>query len=143
MIIYADTSALLAWFHPADPFAEALTKWCRDKQPEFCWNLFLRAELRHNLRRLSGKYAAIAWHSYRASEAGKRLRLDTHPLSNYVDWADEVSSRHAPASAAGTWDFLHVAAAQQLRAEVFVTCDEAQAELAKKISLRRVHLVRP
>src|SRR3954468_7298711 len=109
MTIYADTSALVAWFHPADPFAESVIKWGRGQQPEFCWNLFLRAELRHNLRRLSGKYAAVAWHAYRASEVGKRLRLDTHSPTDFFEWTDEVSARYASANAAGTWDFLHVA----------------------------------
>lgn len=140
MKIYADTSALLAWFHPADRFAEDVTKWCRDKGPEFSWNIFLRAELRHNLRRLTGKYAGVAWHSYRASETGKRLRLDLHSAGDFLAWADELSARHAAKAQAGTWDCLHVAAAQQLRAEMFITCDNAQAELAKVAGLKNVRL---
>jgi len=55
MKIYADTSALIAWFNPADEFAPAVTSWCRARSPEFYWNPLLRLELRHNLRRLSGK----------------------------------------------------------------------------------------
>lgn len=43
------------WFHPADEFAPAVTAWCRERAPEFSWNPLLRIELRHNLRRLSGK----------------------------------------------------------------------------------------
>ena len=140
MNIYADTSALLAWFHPADKFAESVTKWCRGKEPEFSWNVFLRAELRHNLRRLTGKYAGVAWHSYRASETGKRLRLDLHSPLELLAWADELSARHASAGQAGTWDFLHVAAALQLRTDRFVTCDTAQAELAKAAGLKDVLL---
>jgi hypothetical protein len=27
MSLYADTSALIAWFHPADEFAPAVTAW--------------------------------------------------------------------------------------------------------------------
>jgi predicted nucleic acid-binding protein len=140
MNVYADTSALLAWFHPADPFAVSMTKWCRDKQPEFCWNEFLRAELRHNLRRLKGRYAAVAWHAYRASESAKRLRLDSHSAAKFFDWADELSSRHASSSDAGTWDFVHVAAAQNLQVDVFVTCDSAQAEVARRAGMT-VHLL--
>ena len=80
MNLYADTSALIAWFHPADKFAPAVTSWCRERTPEFCWNPLLRIELRHNLRRLSGNYAAVAWHAYRASETSIRLRLGSHRL---------------------------------------------------------------
>ncbi|MGD1086638.1 MAG: PIN domain-containing protein [Verrucomicrobiota bacterium] len=140
MRIYADTSALIAWFHPADEFARVVTDWCHERGPEFCWNPLLRIELRHNLRRLSGKYAASAWHAYRASETSRRLRLDMHRLSDLLDRGDELSARHAQSCHAGTWDFVHVAAAQQARAEMFVTCDGAQAEVARLAGLTRVHL---
>jgi predicted nucleic acid-binding protein len=131
MKIYADTSALIAWFNPADEFALAVTSWCRERAPEFCWNPLLRIELRHNLRRLSGKYAAVAWHAYRAAETSQRLKSEVHRLADLLEWGDELSARHAADFAAGTWDFVHVAAAQHFRAEMFITCDAAQAELAR------------
>jgi predicted nucleic acid-binding protein len=130
MKIYADTSALIAWFNPADEFAPAVTSWCRERTPEFCWNPLLRIELRHNLRRLSGKYAAVAWQACRAAETSQRLKSGVHRLNDYLEWGDELSARCAPDFAAGTWDFVHVAAAQHLRAEIFITCDVAQAEVA-------------
>jgi predicted nucleic acid-binding protein len=136
MTIYADTSALVAWFNPADEFASAVTAWCRERSPEFCWNPLLRAELRHNLRRLSGRYAAVAWHAYRASETSQRLRLGVHRLGDLLEWGDELSARHAANCAAGTWDFIHVAAAQHARSEVFITCDAAQAALARVVGLQ-------
>ncbi len=40
MKIYADTSALMAWFNPADEFAPAVTSWCRERGPEFFGTLF-------------------------------------------------------------------------------------------------------
>jgi predicted nucleic acid-binding protein len=138
--IYADTSALIAWFHPADEFAPVVTAWCRERSPDFCWNPLLRVELRHNLRRLSGTYAATAWHAYRASETSQRLKLGIHRLPDLLEWGDELSARHAQAASAGTWDFVHVAAAQHARAEVFITCDVAQAELARLAGLAEVHL---
>ncbi len=140
MKVYADTSALLAWFHPADGFAPTVTAWCRRNSVEFCWNPLLRVELRHNLRRLSGRYAAIAWQAYRASETTRRLRLEVQRLGDLLEWGDELSARHAKASPAGSWDFVHVAAAQHARAEAFVTCDAAQADLARLAQLPQVHL---
>lgn len=139
MRIYADTSALLAWFHPADEFAETVTSWCREKSPEFCWNPLLRLELRHNLRRLTGPFASVAWHAYRASETSLKLRLEGRRLADYLESGDELSARHANVSTAGTWDFVHVAAAQHARPEIFVTCDAAQATLAR-ICGSKVHL---
>jgi predicted nucleic acid-binding protein len=140
MKIYADTSVLIAWFHPADEFAQSVTAWCRGRTAEFYWNSFLRTELRHNLRRLSGEYAAVAWHTYRASETSNRLRMDVHRLNDLLEWGDELSARLAASNAAGTWDFVHVAAAQHARAQAFITCDVAQAELARVAGLSAVHL---
>jgi predicted nucleic acid-binding protein len=140
MKIYADTSVLIAWFHPADEFAPVVTAWCRSRSPEFCWNPLLRAELRHNLRRLSGDYAAIAWHSYRAAETSNRLRSGLHRLPDLLEWGDELSARYAANSTAGTWDCVHVAAAQHARPHIFITCDVAQAELARRAGLAEVHL---
>jgi predicted nucleic acid-binding protein len=140
MKIYADTSALIAWFNPADEFAPIVTSWCRERSPEFFWNPLLQVELRHNLRRLSGKYATIAWHAYRTSETSQRLKLGVHRLPDLLEWGDELSARHAKSSTAGTWDFVHVAAAQHVRAEMFITCDSAQSELAHMAGLSHVQL---
>ena len=96
--------------------------------------------MRHNFRRLSGKYAAVAWHAYRASETSLRLRLGSHRLPDLLDWGDELSARHAKSSSAGTWDFVHVAAAQHARAQAFITCDAAQATLARLAGLTQVQL---
>jgi len=63
------------------------------------WNPLLRIELRHNLRRLSGKYAAIAWQAYAASETSQRLKLGIQRLSIF-GMGDELSARHASNSAA-------------------------------------------
>ena len=142
MKVYADTSVLIAWFYPSDEFAASVTDWCRDRVSEFCWNPLLRVELRHNLRRLSGKYASVAWHAYRASETSNRLRLGLHRLPDLLEWGDELSARQASKTAAGTWDCVHVAAAQHARAQIFATCDVAQAELAQLAGLPKVHLFR-
>lgn len=140
MRVYADTSVLVAWFHPADQFAERVTEWCRREVVDFYWNRLLRVELRHNLRRLSGRYAAIAWNAYRASETSGHLQMGLQRLADLLDWGDELSGRHAALTSAGTWDCVHVAAAQHCRAEVFATCDAAQAELARLARLPRVQL---
>jgi predicted nucleic acid-binding protein len=78
--------------------------------------------------------------TYRASETSQRLKPGIQHLSDLLEWGDELSARHASSSAAGTWDFVHVAAAQHVRAEVFITCDAAQAELARVAGLTQVQL---
>lgn len=138
MRVYADTSVLVAWFYPADEFAVPVTNWCRQQAADFCWNSLLRLELRHNLRRLRGDYGAVAWHAYRGSETSNRLRIGIERLTDLLEWGDELSARLAAQTTAGTWDCVHVAAAQHSRADVFATCDAAQAALARLAGLPKV-----
>jgi predicted nucleic acid-binding protein len=140
MKIYADTSVLIAWFYPADVFAFAVTAWCRTQGPDFSWNSLLRTELRHNLRRLTGEYAATAWRAYRASETTRRLIMNGERLDEILELGDELSARHATGAACGTWDFAHVAAALHARADVFATCDAPQAKLAQLAGVPEVKL---
>jgi predicted nucleic acid-binding protein len=138
--IYADTSVLLAWFYPADAFAPAVTQWLRNAGPDFIWNIFLRAELRHNLRKLTDEYGVVAWQAYRASEAARRLTLGRDSAHEILEWADEMSARHAAKTVCGTWDCVHVAAALHSKPDVFATCDTAQAELARLVGIRKIKL---
>lgn len=140
MKIYADTSVLVAWFHPADLFALPVTSWGRDNGPDFHWNSRLRAELRHNLRKLTGDYAALAWHAYRASESARRLVPARDRISDIIEWADELSARFATQTPCGTWDCAHVAASLHTKADVFATCDIAQARLAELAGVAQVKL---
>jgi predicted nucleic acid-binding protein len=140
MKIYADTSVLVAWFHPADHFAAPVTDWSRARGPDFHWNSLLRGELRHNLRKLSGDYAAVAWQAYRASESARRLVPARERVSDILEWADELSARFAAETPCGTWDCAHVAAALHTKADVFATCDVAQARLAKLARMPEIKL---
>jgi hypothetical protein len=38
------------------------------------------------------------------------------------------------------WDFFHVAAALEARADCFATCDQLQAELARKVNIPNTKL---
>lgn len=143
MITYADSSVLIAWFHPADEFARPVTHWARENSSEFVWNWFLRVEVRHNLRRLKTSYARTAWNAYQASESGNKLKLNRSRLADLLQRGDELSSQFSSDTNAGTWDFVHVAAALEAHAECFATCDEAQAVIARKAGLPLVKLFKP
>lgn len=130
MITYADSSVLVAWFHADDQFAQDVTKWVQENVTDFIWNPFLRLEVRHNLRKLKTPYARAAWNALRASERSGRLVLGRVKFHDLLEAADELSAERANAIPAGTWDFLHVAAAIQNRAGCFATCDRLQADLA-------------
>ena len=130
MITYADSSVLVAWYHADDQFAQAVTDWVQDNVTDFIWNPFLRLEVRHNLRKLNTPYARSAWNALRASEKGGRLLLGRVKLHDLLEAADELSAEKAPSIPAGSWDFLHVAAAIYSKAQCFATCDRLQADLA-------------
>jgi predicted nucleic acid-binding protein len=133
MIVYADTSVLIAWFHADDIFARQVTPWVQENVTDFIWNSALRAEVRHNLRQLDTSYTRAAWNALRASESSGRLAIGRERLNQLFNAADELSVEKAKMIPAGTWDYFHVAAAMAAGAECFATCDQLQADLAKAV----------
>src|SRR2546422_11066052 len=78
-LVYADTSALFAFFHPKDEFTDIVTEAVRRYSPDFVYWSFLRYELRHNLRQArTDRYGELAWKALRASER-TQARLRWHP----------------------------------------------------------------
>jgi predicted nucleic acid-binding protein len=57
----------------------------------------------------------------------RRLNRNSPPAG------DELSARHAQSFSAGTWDWVHIAAAQHARAQAFITGDAAQTRLARRL----------
>ena|SRR5438477_327491 len=103
----------------------------------------MRYELRHNLRQARvDSYGEIAWKALRAAERTQaRLRWQPDLKCDVVlESADEFSSQQALACAAGSADFLHVAAARRLHLlsglDEFWTCDVEQFKAAKAAGLR-------
>jgi hypothetical protein len=87
-------------------------------------------------------YGEVAWKALRAAER-TQARLRWHPelkCDSLVDSADEFSGQHARRFAAGSADFLHVAAARRLdllsTLEEFWTCDHEQSLVAKAAGLK-------
>ena len=142
-LVYADTSALFAFFHPRDEFSVKLTEAVRKASPDFVYWSFLRYELRHNLRQARvDSYGEVAWKALRAAER-TQARLRWQPdlkCDSVVESADEFSGQRALEFAAGSADFLHVAAARRLqllaRMDEFWTCDAEQSKAAKAAALR-------
>ena len=131
MNVYADTSVLIALFHPADVFSEQVNAWVGNQSIDFVWNSALRNEVRHNLRTLNTTYARTAWNALRASENNGRLKIGREWLGQLINAADELSAEKAKTVPAGTWDYFHVAAGLASGADCFATCDALQADLAK------------
>ena len=142
-LVYADTSALFAFFHPKDEFSARLTEAVRKASPDFVYWSFLRYELRHNLRQARvDSHGETAWKALRAAERTQaRLRWQPDLKCEVVlESADELSAQRAHEFAAGSADFLHVAAARRLNLissiDEFWTCDAEQSKAAKAATLR-------
>src|SRR5262245_18647450 len=110
-LVYADTSALFAFFHPRDEFSARVTEAVREISPDFVYWSFIRYELRHNLRQARvDSYGELAWKALRAAERTQaRLRWQPDLKSDSVlESAEELSAQYALMFAAGSADFLHV-----------------------------------
>jgi hypothetical protein len=75
-LVYADTSALFAFFYPKAAFSVLLTKAVRRLSPNFIYWWFIRYELRHNLRQArENPSGEVAWTALRFAERTQaRLR---------------------------------------------------------------------
>lgn len=141
-LVYADTSALFAYFYPSDEFSSVVDEAVKRRSPDFVYWPLVRFELRHNLRRFKGhKYGIIAWRALRAAEkTASRLRWHGDlNADKMLDSAEELSAERAAEIDCGSNDVLHVAAARRTHLlsglDEFWTCDEAQAELSKAVGL--------
>lgn len=142
-LVYADSSALFAYFHPRDEFSVLVDAAVQKVSPDFvCWP-FLRFELRHNLRltRVDSD-GEVAWRALRAAEkTAARLRWQAELTADkMLDAAEELSADKSSKFDCGSADYLHVAAARRLKLlngiDEFWTCDTAQAGLAKAAGLK-------
>jgi predicted nucleic acid-binding protein len=142
-LVYADTSALFAFFHPKDQFSTALMEAAQRLSPDFVYWTFVRYELRHNLRQARvDSYGETAWGALRAAER-TQARLRWQPdlkCDSILESADDLSGQRAREFAAGSADFLHISAASRvhhlLGLDEFWTCDQEQSKAAKAAGLR-------
>lgn len=141
-LVYADTSALFAWFYPKDEFSNLVDRATQADAPDFVYWPWLRFELRHNLRQARGdRHGETAWSALRAAERTQaRLRWQPELTAGRIlESAEELSAERAPAFPCGAVDVVHVAAARRLHLlaglDAFWTCDAAQAALAKTAGL--------
>ena len=142
-LVYADTSALFAFFHPRDEFSNSLIEAARRFSPDFVYWSFLRFELRHNLRQARGDSdGETAWTALRAAERTQaRLRWQAELKCEAVlELADDFSSQRAREFGAGSADFIHICAARWIcrhsDIEAFWTCDDQQAKAARAAGLK-------
>jgi predicted nucleic acid-binding protein len=142
-LVYTDTSVLFAYLHPDDEFSGVVDAAVQKDSPDFVYWVFLRHELRHNLRQSrTNRHGEAAWRALRAAEkTSTRLRWQGELTADkLLDLAENLSAELAGDFDCGSSDYLHVSAARRVNLlsglDAFWTCDVAQAKLARSIGLK-------
>jgi predicted nucleic acid-binding protein len=147
MRIYADTSFWIAtrFFH--DQNHRGATAWFDSHdQEDFLWSPWHRVEVFNSIRQMSQGTRQLI----READAKRLIHLLEHDvrLGYYIhvepDWrnvmraAQEISATSAFQQPCRSADLLHVAYAAESSADVFVSFDDDQVELARSAGLRAV-----
>lgn len=135
-MIYADSSALVS-LYSADACTHTAVALFTQLSPPLCFTLLHELELSNalELRRFrqqitDGQAAASAQAIQADLQGGTLMSLDVHwPL--VLASAVNLSRQHSRALGTRSLDILHVAAALECSATLFVTFDKRQAALAR------------
>jgi predicted nucleic acid-binding protein len=148
-MIYADSSFLVARRVMRDKHHKKAIVYYEARQHEvWLWSPWHRVEVFNTIRQLTrhpeSKYRLLereAKSLIHLIEADVRVGFFTHMETDWRDVlrsANEISIAQALNLACRSADLLHVAYANELGAEVFVSFDHDQLELAKASGLRAV-----
>lgn len=155
MKTYADTSFLLRLLIRDQDTEDAIAVHRRLGRPNLIFTTFHEVEAGNalRLRTFMASNGAVASTKRRAqrdeTEAVRRLQnalLTGRFLATPMPWdaacarASSLSESHCHRLGVRSFDLLHVAAAVELLAKDFITCDLRQAALAKAAGLK-VHLI--
>ena len=148
-MIYADTSFLLAAHLKLDNFHKlALAYYEAEQEQIWLWSPWHRVEVFNSIRQLVRHpdpqrrlLLAEAKALIHRLEADVRLGYFTHLEADWRDvlrTANETSIAHGFNHPCRAADLLHVAYANELAAEIFVSFDDDQLALAKASGLKTV-----
>ena len=147
MNIYPDTSVLVALRFFDDTHHESATGYYEDRGEDiFLWSPWHRVEVSNTIRQFARGDRPVL----RETEARRIIhRLETDVRLSYflrmeADWRDvlrtayEISAEHGFSIYCRSADLLHVAYAKELAADLFVSFDDEQVELANAAGLDAV-----
>lgn len=154
MTLYPDSSFVVACRVPHDTWHQEGTAFFDRHQDEtWLWSPWHRVEVFNSIRQLTRN--PDAKRTVRQTEAKALIhRIESDVRCGYflhleADWRDvlrtasEISVANALERACPATDLLHVAYAVELAAEVFVSFDGDQLELARAAGLRAVNPAAP
>lgn len=139
MSFYADTSFLVALYLPIDNHSLKANDWMIHHAQSLPLSPFGRLELRSALRQRSARESCsseLVREVFRQIDTDLKDRFLVHyplDMGDAFRKADDFSEK-VPKSR--TLDLIHVAAAVQAKAKIFLTFDEQQSVLAKAVGLK-------
>jgi len=145
MTIYPDTTFYVALRFFDDTHHETATDYFEQQAEDlFLWSPWHRVEVFNSLRQFARGQRPVL----READARRIIhRLEADVRAGYFqhlesDWrnvlraASDISARHGFAQACRSADLLHVAYAKDLGADLFVSFDDDQVDLAKAAGLK-------
>jgi predicted nucleic acid-binding protein len=134
---YADTSFLASLYLNIDSLHSKAARFMSGTTPRILFTPFSRVELRNSIRqRMYREHRSDAERILEEIDGDLREGFLAHTPINHTEvyrLADELSGKQPGQR---TLDLLHVASAVALKAGIFLTFDDRQAELAKAAGLR-------
>jgi predicted nucleic acid-binding protein len=147
MKCYADTSWWMAFKCEADPLHGHATRlFDRHEEAYVVWTPWQRVEVFNTYRQMERQGLVLKGESARGIRLlEKEIRLGYWPHQEF-DWEDAVRQACELSAAAGLrqtvrgMDLFHIAVALEIGADVFMTFDQDQADLARVAGLELVKL---
>ena len=141
MRVYADTSFLLALYHPDALTSRAAAYMARHAEP-LVLTAIQDAEVRHAFRLRVAQRRSSSEEVFRALAYFDRDINDGIYAYHSLDWSEvfrlleRVSQKYTERGAYRFVDLLHVACALNARAKSFLSFDQRQSGLAKALGLK-------
>lgn len=141
MVVYADTSFLFSLYGNDSHTPHALA-WMKKRRTPIMLSVLNEYELGNALRfaefrkGIGPGNAALFWSQFEADKVGGRLMLQVCNLAEVMNDAKRLSLIHTLTGGHRGFDILHVAAALQLGANLFLTFDANQKKLAESEGLK-------
>ena len=145
MTLYADTSFLYSYYS-TDTNSTRADLWRQANVVPLPWTVLHRLELRNALglavfqQRATANETAEAWKTVEHDLATSLMVERTLSLAGLYQEAEKLAANHTAVTGTRSLDILHVAAAQQLGADEFVTFDQRQMALANRVGLKQAAL---
>jgi predicted nucleic acid-binding protein len=139
--VYADSSFILALYHPDALTPRAITYMARHKEP-LILTAIQDAEVRNSFRLRVPQQRSSSEEVFRALAHYDRDISDGIYEYQSPDWAglfrslERISQKHTERGAYRFPDLLHLACALDIKAKVFLSFDQRQSELGRALGMK-------